>query len=70
MSRKAFNLSALKQRAAWLALALPGRVLTLLLAIAFGLALPVMGASLLLFVIIDWLRWRNTVVQRVSQAAE
>lgn len=54
----------------WLALALPGRVLTLLLAIAFGLALPVMGASLLLFVIIDWLRWRNTVVQRVSQAAE
>lgn len=54
----------------WLALALPGRVLTLLLAIAFGLALPVMGASLLLFVIIDWLRWRNTVVQRVSQTAE
>ena len=54
----------------WLALALPGRVLTLLLAIAFGLALPVMGASLLLFVIIDWLRWRNTMVQRVSQTAE
>ncbi|WP_333499685.1 PepSY-associated TM helix domain-containing protein [Kluyvera sp. CHPC 1.2972] len=54
----------------WLALALPGRVLTLLLAIAFGLALPVMGASLLLFVIIDWLRWRNTLVQRVSQTAE
>lgn len=54
----------------WLALALPGRVLTLLLAIVFGLALPVMGASLLLFVIIDWLRWRNTVVQRVSQTAE
>ena len=54
----------------WLALALSGRVLTLLLAIAFGLALPVMGASLLLFVIIDWLRWRNTMVQRVSQTAE
>lgn len=54
----------------WLALTLPARALTLLLAIALGLALPVMGASLWLFVVIDWLRWRNTLVQRISQTAE
>lgn len=41
----------------WLALPLTGRLSTLLIAILFGLALPVMGVSLLLFVIVDWLRW-------------
>lgn len=47
--------------AAWAALTLPLRLVVLLLAIALGAALPVMGASLLLFVAIDLLRWRRAV---------
>lgn len=43
----------------WLALSLAGRLTTLVMAILLGLALPVMGVSLLLFVVIDWLRWRS-----------
>ena len=54
----------------WLALTLPARAFMLLLAVALGLALPVMGASLLMFIMIDWLRWRNALAQRVPQAVE
>jgi uncharacterized iron-regulated membrane protein len=39
------------------------------IALAFGYALPVMGASLALFVIVDWLRWRIGTHHEVAQAA-
>jgi uncharacterized iron-regulated membrane protein len=42
----------------WLALSLPGRLVTVVLSVLLGLALPVMGGSLVLFVLFDWLRWR------------
>ncbi|ROP49832.1 putative iron-regulated membrane protein [Enterobacter sp. BIGb0383] len=41
----------------WLALGSVGRGITLAIALLLGLALPVMGASLALFVLIDCLRW-------------
>ncbi|AGN85268.1 PepSY-associated TM helix domain-containing protein [Enterobacter sp. R4-368] len=43
----------------WLALPLSGRVISAFLALLLGLALPVMGASLLLFILIDALRWKQ-----------
>lgn len=54
----------------WLALALPARMVTLAVAVTLGLALPLVGASLLLFVVVDWLRWRNAVMQSLLRAAE
>lgn len=51
----------------WLALPLWGRVVTLAIAAMLGLMMPVMGCSLALFVIIDWLRWR--AASRLSLAA-
>lgn len=42
----------------WRALSLPARLTTLAMAIACGVALPVMGASLALFILFDVLRWR------------
>lgn len=41
----------------WLMLSMRGRVSVVLLAIALGVAMPVLGGSLLLFMLIDWLRW-------------
>jgi uncharacterized iron-regulated membrane protein len=43
---------------AWSYLSLRAKVVTVLLALAFGYALPVLGASLLAFLLIDILRWR------------
>lgn len=40
-----------------------------IVAVAFGYALPVMGASLVLFVIVDWLRWRAGIRQELAQTA-
>ena len=42
----------------WLALPLWGRGVTFLISLLLGLALPVMGVSLAVFIVIDWLRWR------------
>ena len=42
----------------WLALSGWGKVVTAIISILLGLALPVMGVSLALFVLVDWLRWR------------
>ena len=42
----------------WLALSGWGRGVTVVISALLGLALPVMGVSLALFVLIDWLRWR------------
>ncbi len=50
----------------WLALAWPARIIMLLLAAASGVAMPVMGVSLALFVFIDWLRWRNALVRALA----
>ncbi|OXY81413.1 hypothetical protein B6S08_13090 [Oceanimonas doudoroffii] len=43
----------------WARLGLPARLVSLLLALALGWSLPLMGASLLLFVLIDLLRART-----------
>jgi len=45
------------------------QVTVVLVALAFGYALPVMGASLVLFVVVDWLRWRVGAHQEVAQTA-
>lgn len=42
----------------WLALSFRGRVVTIVVSAMLGLALPVMGVSLALFIFVDWLRWR------------
>lgn len=42
----------------WLALPLWGRAVSLVVSVMLGLMMPVMGCSLLLFVIVDWVRWR------------
>ena len=42
----------------WLALSFWGRGGTIVVSALLGLALPVMGVSLALFIFIDWLRWR------------
>lgn len=44
---------------AWLSLGGAGRGVTLLAALLLGFALPVMGVSLLLFFVIDMLRWQS-----------
>jgi len=35
-----------------------GRAVTAIVSVLLGLAMPVMGVSLALFVLVDWLRWR------------
>ena len=42
----------------WLALSIWGRAVTIVVSALLGLALPVMGVSLALFIFVDWLRWR------------
>ncbi len=42
----------------WLALPLWGRCVSVIIAVLLGLAMPVMGCSLALLIVIDWLRWR------------
>jgi len=42
----------------WLALSLWGRCVSVVIAVLLGLAMPVMGCSLALLIVIDWLRWR------------
>lgn len=41
----------------WCDLLLTGRVITLVTAVLLGIAMPVLGVSLLLFVVVDVLRW-------------
>ncbi|MEO3990891.1 PepSY-associated TM helix domain-containing protein [Pseudocitrobacter cyperus] len=54
----------------WLALSLAGRLTTLAIATLLGLALPVMGVSLVLFVVIDWLRWRGQQALSATQPVQ
>lgn len=51
----------------WCDLPLSGRCITLIIALLLGSAMPVLGGSLLLFMAVDILRWRNAVsLQRAS----
>lgn len=50
---------------AWLGLNSSGRITVLLLAAGFGAALPLMGLSLLAFIVLDFIRWYS-VRQRQS----
>lgn len=54
----------------WLMLSVRGRVSVVLLAIALGLAMPVLGGSLLLFMLIDWLRWIHASRVVFTQSAD
>lgn len=51
----------------WLNLPMVGRTLTLCIAILFGVALPVMGASLMVLIFVDYLRWRQYQRQQQIQ---
>lgn len=42
----------------WCDLSHAGRVITLVIAVLLGIAMPVLGVSLLLFIVVDVLRWR------------
>ena len=53
----------------WLALSGWGRALTLTIAVLLGLAMPVMGGSLLLFIVVDWLRWRAAVNVSLAESS-
>ena len=53
----------------WLALSLSARLVTLALAIACGLSLPVMGVSLALFILFDWLRWRAALRMPLAESS-
>ncbi|TGH91722.1 PepSY domain-containing protein, partial [Escherichia coli] len=44
---------------AWLQLPVVGRCVVLVVALLLGLAMPVMGGSLLLFMLVDALRWQR-----------
>ncbi|ORM72724.1 hypothetical protein HA48_13205 [Pantoea wallisii] len=54
--------------AGWLALPLYAKGVCLALAVALGYALPVMGISLLAFVLVDILRWRRQQRAPMSEA--
>jgi uncharacterized iron-regulated membrane protein len=53
----------------WLALPLSGRLVTLCIAMIFGAALPIMGASLIAFLLVDVIRWRQARQRTVQQNA-
>ena len=52
----------------WHDLPVWGRVVTLLVSVLLGLMMPVMGCSLALFVIIDWLRWRSASALSLAES--
>ena len=54
--------------ASWLALPHYAKGVCLMLALALGYALPVMGVSLLAFVLVDVLRWRRQQRAPMSEA--
>lgn len=54
----------------WLMLNVGGRVGMLVLAVAFGIAMPVLGVSLLLFIVVDWLRWYNASHRVLTQSVD
>jgi uncharacterized iron-regulated membrane protein len=55
---------------AWLSLAWPARGLVLGIALALGLAMPLMGISLVLFIAVDYLRWRAATAMRMAKSSD
>jgi uncharacterized iron-regulated membrane protein len=55
---------------AWLALSWTARTGVLATVVVFGLAMPLMGISLALFMLVDWLRWRQSVTASLAQSVE
>ncbi len=55
---------------AWLNLAWPARTLTLVAAVLLGLGLPLMGASLLLCIAVDYLRWRAATAVTLASSVD
>jgi len=43
-------------------------MVTLLISVLLGLMMPVMGCSLVLFVMIDWLRWRKASALSLAES--
>lgn len=54
----------------WCDLSHTGRVITLAIAVLVGIAMPVLGVSLLLFVVVDVLRWRIATAAFSKHSAE
>ena len=54
----------------WLMLSVWGRTGVGLLAMTLGLAMPVLGGSLLLFMLVDWLRWVHASRAGIVQPAD
>ncbi|WP_048993644.1 PepSY-associated TM helix domain-containing protein [Klebsiella pneumoniae] len=54
----------------WCDLSYTGRVIILVIAVLLGIAMPVLGVSLLLFVVVDILRWRMANVAISTHPAE
>ncbi|HCR3980406.1 Uncharacterized iron-regulated membrane protein [Citrobacter koseri] len=54
----------------WLTLGWPGRCGVLMLAVALGMVMPVLGGSLLVFIVIDWLRWFSTSRAALAQPVD
>lgn len=54
----------------WLALPGSGRIIVIMIGILLGLAMPVMGCSLALFVLIDWLRWKAASTTALARSME
>ncbi|MGL5600268.1 MAG: PepSY-associated TM helix domain-containing protein [Silvania sp.] len=52
----------------WLMLPVWGRMLSLVISVLLGLAMPVMGCSLVLFVMADWLRWRSATKLSLAES--
>lgn len=51
----------------WLYLGMPTKIAVMLMAVTLGFALPLMGISLLAFVVIDLIRWRLDKVRRANR---
>lgn len=54
----------------WLMLSGSAKTGVLLLCVAFGIAMPALGVSLLVFMLIDWLRWYNASRTTLSPSVD
>ena len=55
---------------AWFGLAWPARLLTAVIAVLLGLALPLIGSSLALCLAVDYLRWRSATAVTAAKSVE
>lgn len=54
----------------WCDLSFSGRIVMLVIAVLLGMAMPVLGVSLLLFLVVDVLRWRMANTMLANRPAE